>query len=446
MASCRTGDPAQDGHSHVRPAPAPAPDAMTVGIRARLLSVREREDHEEYQAALGHLPALAGDRLLEEVDRAALRGRGGAAFPTGRKLRAVRDRRGPRVLVVNGEEGEPASCKDRWLLRRRPHLVLDGALDAARAIAARRIYVYLSDAQAAASVADALTERPPVPVQVDVVVVEHGYVAGEETSAVRRIDGGEPKPTAKPPRPFEAGVGGHPTAVCNVETLAHVAWIARHGARAFRELGSATSTGTCLLTVSGACRRPGLYEVALGGSLEDAVNSTAGLVDGCRGYLMGGFFGGVLTPERGRTALDYDALRELGSGLGCGAITVLGEHDCPVTVAAEVLGYLARENAKQCGACINGTSAIADAVRSIADGSAPDDVLTRLERWSVTLRGRGACATLDGAAIMAASLLREFPSLVAEHRATPCQRCAQRPVDPATAGLRFAVPVYEKEE
>src|SRR4051794_6087922 len=183
-----------------------------------------RETRAEYEAAGGYAAnGLRGRDLIDAVESAGLRGHGGAAFPTGVKLRTVADREGPRYLIANGEEGEPASIKDRWLLRFRPHLVLDGVLCAAEAIEAEKAYVYVSDAGAADSVTAAIAELGgDAAVPLELVVVEPGYVAGEETSAVRFIMGGPAKPLDKPPRPFEAGVEGRPTLVANVETLANL--------------------------------------------------------------------------------------------------------------------------------------------------------------------------------------------------------------------------------
>ncbi len=175
------------------------------------------EDLAEYVQGGGYRPLTDPDPLLEQVDLSGLLGRGGAAFPLATKLRTVRDaeRRGMRtVIVANGEEGEPASVKDRWLLRHRPHLVLDGLRLAAAIINASRAYVYVSDEQSAAAVNSALSQLDSQTfgaTDVIVVTVEPGYVAGEETAAVRRINGGPAKPTDKPPRPFEEGVSGLPT-------------------------------------------------------------------------------------------------------------------------------------------------------------------------------------------------------------------------------------------
>ncbi len=340
------------------------------------------------------------------------------------KLRSVRaggSDRGGAVVVANGEEGEPASIKDRWLLRNRPHLVLDGLRLAATIVGAQRTYVYVSDPAAAASVEAAVAQRNPRSA-VEVVTVAPGYVAGEETAAVRAINGGPAKPTDKPPRPFEQGVGALPTLVSNVETLANLPYIHAHGGADFKAIGTAASPGTFLATITGTGRSPALYELPHGVRFADMLEFHGVPAEMATGALMGGYFAGLLGPGVRDATLDHDTLRQLGSGLGCGAISILN-GDCPVAVAASVLAYFDRENAGQCGSCFNGTAAMAAAAAGLRDGVATGDDIARLRRWSRELRGRGACATLDGAANMAASLLGHFPDDVVRHLENGCPAC-----------------------
>jgi NADH:ubiquinone oxidoreductase subunit F (NADH-binding) len=379
-------------------------------------------------AGSNYLPLDDADALLEQVDLSGLLGRGGAAFPLGTKLRTVRDagRRGSETVVVaNGEEGEPASVKDRWLLRNRPHLVLDGLRLATAIVGARRAYVYVSDVQSATAVAAALGELKPEvfgDTVVSVITVDPTYVAGEETAAVRRINGGPAKPTDKPPRPFEEGVLGLPTMVSNVETLANVPFIHEHGSQAFRAVGTPMSPGTFLATITGGGRPPALYEIPYGAAFSDLLTLHGLSAESVRGVLMGGYFAGIANTDILDATLDHETIRRIGSGLGCGAMSLLTD-DCPVAVAASVLSYFDRENAGQCGSCFNGTAAMAAVASALRDGVATDEDVARLERWSVVLRGRGACGTLDGATNVAASLLRQFPQLVAQHLANDCPSC-----------------------
>lgn len=390
--------------------------AVWPGLTPRLLRIDgEPETLTIYRDSGGYGPLTDPEALLAEIGTAAVLGRGGAAFPMAVKLSTVRKtalRGGDTVLVANGEEGEPASVKDRWLLRHRPHLVLDGVRLAAKIAGARHAHVYVSDTRAAESVHAALAELTPADldgITVSVRTVQPGYVAGEESAAVRAINGGPAKPTDKPPRVFEVGVGGLPTAVCNVETLANLPFVLRHGAAAYREAGTEASPGTFLATLTGAGLSPGLYEVPFGVSASDLIALHGIPVDQVRGAVMGGYFAGMLDRRILDGAMDHQSLRALGSGLGCGAISVLTE-ECPVAVAAAVLAYFDRENADQCGSCFNGTAAMAAAAAALRDGTADADDLARLQRWSVVLRGRGACATLDAACNIAASMLAMFPA------------------------------------
>ncbi|WP_077101939.1 NADH-ubiquinone oxidoreductase-F iron-sulfur binding region domain-containing protein [Mycobacterium terramassiliense] len=402
--------------------------AAPPGLEPRLLAER-REDLAAYRRLGGYRPLTDAGELLGEVESSGLVGRGGAAFPLAVKLRAVRDNgriAGGTVVVANGEEGEPASIKDRWLLRNRPHLVLDGLRLAAAIVGAHRVYVYVSDPESAHSVETALGELEPDAfggVDVRMSTVQPGYVAGEETAAVRAINGGPAKPTDKPPRPFEAGVDERPTLVSNVETLANLPYLQCHGSAAFRALGTSLSPGTFLATITGAGRPPVLYELPHGLPFTELLALHAVSPDQVRGALMGGYFAGLLNRSVLETTLDHETMRRLGSGLGCGAISVITD-ECPVAVAASVLAYFDRENAGQCGSCFNGTAAMAAAAGALRDGAATAEDVERLRRWSVLLRGRGACATLDAATNVAASLLDQFPDEVGAHLGGTCPDCA----------------------
>ncbi|MFJ9535747.1 NADH-ubiquinone oxidoreductase-F iron-sulfur binding region domain-containing protein [Streptomyces sp. NPDC101225] len=384
-------------------------------------------DGSSYRAAGGRTPLTGPGRLLDRIAAAGLRGRGGAGFPAAVKLRAVRDAGGRPVVVANGEEGEPGSVKDRWLLRHRPHVVLDGLRLAASVTGAARGYVYLSDEQAEQAVRRALAERP-ADVPVEVVRTEHTYVAGEETAVVRRIDGGPALPTAKPPRPFERGVGGAPTLVANVETLARVALIHAWPDEA------AGIAGAHLVTLSGAAGAA-LVEAPAGTHLK--------VLADLRGHgraeavLLGGLFGGLHGAGWRDLPLGHDG-PAAGGAPGCGALHFLHPEDCPVAVTTEAVTYLAAQSARQCGVCVSGTGALARTLTAVARGAASDDASAHLLRWSSQLPGRGACGLLDAAARTVATLLAHFPDRVDAHRGSPCRACAlPLPHD----GRRFAVRV-----
>jgi NADH:ubiquinone oxidoreductase subunit F (NADH-binding) len=300
-------------------------------VRPGLLTAQAgRENRADYERAGGYQPGLTGADLITAVGASGLRGRGGAAFPVARKLATVAAQPGEKVVLVNGEEGEPASVKDRWLLRTRPHLVIDGALRAAEAVGARMVCLYVSDAGSAASLDAAVAELggvrpaslpPGTPAaELRVVKVEPSYVAGEETAAVNAVNGRPAKPSEKPPRPFEEGVHGLPTLVSNVESVANLPAIS---------CGTAGAGQAFLLTLGGAVPRPGLYEVPFGIPLGEVTEVLGGLAGPARGYLMGGYFAGLVNSRGHGLSLDYDALKAAGTGLGCGAVTVLGPDDCP---------------------------------------------------------------------------------------------------------------------
>ncbi|MFF4840651.1 NADH-ubiquinone oxidoreductase-F iron-sulfur binding region domain-containing protein [Streptomyces collinus] len=390
------------------------------------------EDLARYLARGGYAPLPAPGRLLDRVAGAGLRGRGGAGFPAAVKLRAVRDAPGRSVVVANGEEGEPGSVKDRWLLRHRPHLVLDGLRLAAAMTGAARGWVYLSDSHAEQAVRRALAERPAEPA-VEVVCTEHTYVAGEESAVVRRVDGGPALPTAKPPRPFESGVGGAPTLVANVETLARIALI-----HSRPDAAAAVAAGH-LVTLSGRGGADGataLVEVSAGTRLK-VLADLAGH-GAAEAVLLGGMFGGLHGDGWPDLPLDHDRLHAAGTALGCGALHFLHPGDCPVAVATEAAAYLKAQSARQCGVCVSGTGALATTLAAAARGATDDDPTGKLRRWSRQLPGRGACGLLDAAARVVATLLDRFPDRVDAHRDGACPACAHpAPED----GRRFRVPV-----
>lgn len=391
-------------------------------VASRLLrGAPGREGWDEYRRSLP-IGSPEQTRLIETLAAADLRGRGGAGFPAALKWGAVADQGGVPVVIANGEEGEPASVKDRFLLRFRPHAVLDGLLIGQRTLGADRAIVYLAEEGAASSIEEARRERPDAS-DVEIVRVDHDYVAGEESAAVRAINGGPAMPTAKPPRPFEAGVEDRPTLVQNVETLACVAWLARHGANGLEVLAGGDSF---LATIAGACAAPGLYELPYGESIGEAMRRAGADIDNCRGLLMGGYFGGVMNRRAFDLPLGYDDLRAAGTGLGCGAFMLLGPDHCPVATTAAVVRFFAGASSGQCGACVNGSDAMAAACERLRDGSPEGEDLENLERWALTLKGRGACGLIDGAAHQVASLFREFPEDVESHAAgEPCHRCRE---------------------
>lgn len=352
--------------------------------------------------------------VIGELEKACLRGRGGAGFPAHIKWRSVANALGGKVVLANGEEGEPASFKDRWLLTHRPHLVLDGLLLAKRVVGADRAILYLSHPETIEAAHKALAELASAGTcvtGVEIFAVAGTYVAGEESAAVRAVNGGPALPTAKPPRPCEKGVDGLPTLVANVETLAHAAWISHFGAAAYRAYGTEDSPGTTLITLGGNCRRPGVYEIPFGLTVSEVIDGLGqGLREPASGLVMGGWFGGVLPFETASSlTCEFGACKQAGTGWGCGAITVLDAHNDPLAFSARLGRWYVSESARQCGVCIKGTAAIADALDKLERGEASQAELDNLLRWGTTFPGRGACAFLDGAAALSRSIVTHFP-------------------------------------
>lgn len=373
-------------------------------------------------ARYGVLPDRRPKALVEAVERSGLRGRGGAAFPTGRKLRAVIESRGRAIVVVNATEGEPASGKDAVLLRKSPHLVIDGAIAAARAVDADAIKLVVSRAAEPGrlSLAKALAERSDVR-GVTLHAAPERFITGEETALVHWLNGGDAKPTISPPRPSQRGVGRRPTLVQNAETIANIGLIARYGSDWLRLLGTREEPGSVLLTISGAVARPGVLEVPIGTLLGRALESCGG-ADRPAGFLIGGYFGAWLdTSDPLTVPLSNAGLRAAGTSLGAGIVVVFPEQTCGLRETARAARYLANESAGQCGPCMFGLPAIADAFDLLVDGHAVDAQVARLGKLTGLVQGRGACAHPDGAARLALSALRVFADEIRLHGEGRCR-------------------------
>ena len=375
----------------------------------------------DHHSAYGVLPAV-GSALIAMVDRAGLSGRGGGGFPTGRKLATVTGRK--PVVVGNGAEGEPLSRKDAQLLTRAPHLVLDGLDAAASAIEADKVYLYLH-ADAAGAVNDALAERRSAGLdrhRVEVVEAPDRFVAGEESAAIRRIEGGPALPRDRTVVTAVSGVRGRPTLVNNVETLAHLALIARFGPEWFRSVGDEEHPGTMLVTLSGALNHHGVVEVAtdalLTGLLENAGGTDLGSL---QAVLVGGYHGTwILAGEFSSARLSRSALKPLGATPGAGIIHGLGVGECGLAATAEITAYLAEQSARQCGPCLNGLPQLAELVGKIAGGRANDHLIKQIRQMAGLVDGRGSCRHPDGTARMVRSALTAFSAEIDLHRQREC--------------------------
>jgi NADH:ubiquinone oxidoreductase subunit F (NADH-binding) len=415
---------------------APAGTAAPAGL-PRLVPERIT-DHRAHLRHHGPLPAIAKkagrQAFIAAVERSGLRGRGGGAFPTGAKLRAVADGRRAAIVVANGAEGEPASRKDATLLAAAPHLVLDGALIAAQAIEADEITVVVARANTVgyAAITSALAERA-LPVRV--VTVPDRYVAGEESALVHALNGGESKPIFVPPRPYERGVRNRPTLIQNVETLANLALIARYGDAWYRALGTAEEPGSVLVTVGGSVRSPGVFEFALGTPFPAVLDAAGGASVPLSAVLVGGYFGAwIPAAALPGLMLTHGSLKANGGTLGCGMVAALPAARCGVVESARVARYLAEETAGQCGPCVHGLAAVADLMDSIARERTTPAAHDTLVRWLGDIEHRGACHLPDAAVGFLRSALTVFADEFSNHRDGTCTATDPDPVLPIPSG------------
>lgn len=375
--------------------------------------------------AAGRARPVRRGLLTAMLDAAGLRGRGGGGFPVAVKVRAVRKATGLRrpVVVANGVESEPLSRKDALLSRSFPHLVVDGVALLAHEVGAARAYLAVPEgAPVVVDVTAALHQRPPV-VDVEVVEVPQRYVASESSSLVSWINGGAAVPYVRPPWEAERGVGGRPTLVQNVETLAQVALLASYGVDWYRAVGDADEPGTFLLTVDGAVATQGVYEVAAGTPLAAVLERAGVALDADTAVLTGGYQGRWLRGPAVRAAsVSRAGMTAAGGALGAGVVYVLPPGSCPLAETARVATYLAEESAGQCGPCLYGLAALAEAMRVLAWWPDADErAAYRIRRWAEMVRGRGACRHPDGAGGLLVSAVEAFADHVDSHlRLGPC--------------------------
>jgi NADH:ubiquinone oxidoreductase subunit F (NADH-binding) len=391
-------------------------------------------------AHLEHHGALASNRstrewrdaIVQKIECAGLLGRGGAAFPTGQKLRAVLSQSRQPVVIGNGTEGEPASMKDRVLLARAPHLVLDGATIAADIVLAKEV-VMVVHRDVRPMVDGAVCERRQMGIDripILVVTASDRFVAGEASAVVNWVDRGRPVPLGKVPRMSERGLGGCPTLVQNVETLAHLALICRHGSEWYRRLGTPKEPGSMLVTLIGSLVQPGVHEVAIGTPVSDILELAGGPSAPLQALLVGGYFGSWL-PAAPTMSLSFSA-QGLGVGLGAGLLVAFPVGACGVAEAARLARYLACQSAGQCGPCKFGLPAIAEKLEKLAEGRPAG--MADLHRWLAEIDGRGACSHPDGVARQIRSALEAFHDEVIQHEEGWCTALGKEPVLPLPMG------------
>ncbi len=377
--------------------------------------------------------------MVRAVTESGLLGRGGGGFPSGAKWDAVRRTARRPILVVNAMEGEPASAKDRALLACAPHLVLDGAEVAATVVGARDIAICVADHSEATvfSIESAIAERAAHGRPRFTMTVHRPpdrYVSGEESALVSWLTDRVALPALRIDKSVPLRVGRRPAMVHNVETLAQVALIARHGPAWFRELGTPEAPGSTLVTVTGAVRFPGVLEVAMGTPVIDILER-AGAAPEPSGVLVGGYGGSWLGSPHLATPFAPRALAAVGSTHGVGILIALPAGSCGIAETARIVRYMAGESAGQCGPCVFGLPAIADDLEQLWSGRADGSVIERILSRSLAVEGRGACRHPDGVVRLVRSALSVFGDDARAHaEGRPCSGHGARTVLTLPAG------------
>ena len=401
-----------------RLAPAIGQARLTAGVRNDMLTA-SWDDHVGVYGE-PHTWSRAA-QVMSFLQSHSVLGRGGAGFPLVIKMDAVIKAKGRPVVVVNAAEGEPAIWKDRTLLALVPHLVLDGAQLAALAVGADRIHVAVNPSHRPAHLAllraideRQLRTRDAVPVTVHVVPDE--FTAGECSSVVGLINGGRGRPQFVSTIAAVRGVDGRPTLLSNTETFAQLAVLARMGDR-YAEVGTPAEPGTALFTLRGAVHDDVVVEAPLGTPLGAVVNGAGGLSEPIQAVLVGGYHGRWLAPDVAWNApLSVAEMRARGGAIGAGLIAPLAASACPLSEVSRVVSYLAGQTAGQCGPCVNGLPAIADAVDGLVAGDREGRARKWLTHWLGLMEGRGACKHPDGVARFVGSSLRVFDQEITLHR------------------------------
>ncbi len=396
LACVQSGD-------HVADEPAPINDA----------AYRASGGYQIYEAL--HTGQRSADDLLTIIDASGLRGMGGAGFPVARKWRAVRGREGQKYLVINADEGEPGTFKDRYLLESDPHRVLEGALIGASIIGADEIYVYLRDEYAGlrATLAREIAKLPQDGPTIHLRRGAGSYVCGEESALIESLEGKRGYPRQRPPLPVESGLFGRPTATNNVETLFFLREIAEKGADWWRAQGRNGGIGLRHYSVSGRVKNPGVKLAPAGLTLAELLQDyCGGMAEGHElvAYLPGGASGGILPAALAHLPLDFGALEAQGCFIGSAAIVVLSQHDDLKSAARNLMAFFTDESCGQCTPCRLGTA------KSLALMQADDWDLDLLNDLAQVMRDSSICGLGQAAPNPVQSLVRHFPQLFSGER------------------------------
>jgi NADH-quinone oxidoreductase subunit F len=364
-------------------------------------------DHGGY-TALRKALAMTPDAVIQEVKASGLRGRGGAGFPTGAKWSFMPKDAPVKYLAVNTDEGEPGTFKDRLVVERDPHSILEGVIIAAYAVGARRAFVYirgeffLGVKRWIKAIADAyqygFLGKNILGSGFDLDVSVHrgagAYICGEETAMIESLEGKRGQPRIKPPYPAQAGLWGKPTLVQNVETLANIPIIINRGAAWYSAIGTEQSKGPKIFCISGHVNRPGNYELPLGVTLRELIYEHAGGVRqnrAIKAIIPGGASTPLLTPDRLDTPMAFETLQAAGSALGTGAVIVMDETTDMLEVTRRTVSFFAHESCGGCTLCRVGGRRLVDVLdrMSAGDGQASD--LERLEYLAHGISGPTFC-------------------------------------------------------
>jgi NADH-quinone oxidoreductase subunit F len=386
-----------------------------------------------YAAAARALSSMTPDQVVDEVSRANLRGLGGAGFPTGKKWSFIpKGNPRPRYLVVNADEGEPGTFKDRYILERDPHALLEGMIIAAFAIGSHKAYVYVRGEyfRPAERFARAVDEayahgwlgRNIQNSGFDLDVVIHrgagAYICGEETALLTSLEGGKGFPKLKPPFPAISGLFQCPTIVNNVETLACIPFILREGVERFASLGTARQGGTRLYSVSGHVNRPGLYEAAAGVTLRTLIESHAGGVRAGRtlkAVIPGGMSAKVLTADEIDVGMDFDSLMAAGTMAGSAGVIVMDDSTCMLEALQAAAKFFAHESCGQCSPCREGTGWIYRITTRMTEGNGRLRDLDDLMGIARDMEGKTICVFADAAAWPVQSYISKFRAEFEDH-------------------------------
>lgn len=402
------------------------------------LDLDEYLAHGGFVAARRAMTGLSPEEIIDEISRSGLRGRGGAGFPTGTKWRIVRRATGqPKYITCNGDEGDPGAFMDRMILESFPYRVIEGMLIAARAVGAQQgiFYIRAEYPLAVERVREAIRRCEERSILGDHVLgsdfslhlrINEGagaFVCGEETALIASLEGRRGMPRLRPPYPAEFGFGGQPTLVNNVETLALVPWILRHGPERFAALGTDTSKGTKVFALAGKVQRGGLIEVPMGVTLREIVEEIGGgPLPGhhLKAVQAGGPSGGCVPAELFDTPIDYEALSATGAIMGSGGLIVLDDSDCMVDIARYFLRFTQDQSCGKCTLCRIGTRRMLEILDRLCEGQGQPRDLELLEDLARTVSAGSVCGLGKTAPNPVLTTLRYFRAEYEAHIRGEC--------------------------